>query len=98
MNSGKASGARYHSRLSRRLLLRFVLALVGWLVGFTGLCLLAMMACNTIIWQPWDPVYQFLQFVKEPVILGIGYQRGILIVVGMTVFIELFYKILNSFD
>ena len=25
----KASGARYHSRLSRRLLLRFVLALVG---------------------------------------------------------------------
>lgn len=65
MNSGKASGARYHSRLSRRLLLRFVLALVGWLVGFTGLCLLAMMACNTIIWQPWDPVYQFLQFVKD---------------------------------
>ena len=65
MNSGKASGARYHSRLSRRLLLRFILALVGWLVGFTGLCLLAMMACNTIIWQPWDPVYQFLQFVKD---------------------------------
>ena len=65
MNSGKASGARYHSRLSRRLLLRFILALFGWLVGFTGLCLLAMMACNTIIWQPWDPVYQFLQFVKD---------------------------------
>ena len=65
MNSGKASGARYHRRLSRRLLLRFILALVGWLVGFTGLCLLAMMACNTIIWQPWDPVYQFLQFVKD---------------------------------
>ena len=65
MNSGKASGARYHSQLSRRLLAQFLLALVGWLVGFTGLCLLAWSFCNSFVWQPWDPVYRFLAFVKN---------------------------------
>lgn len=70
MNSGKASGARYHSQLSRRLLAQFLLAqfllaLVGWLVGFTGLCLLAWSFCNSFVWQPWDSVYRFLAFVKN---------------------------------
>ncbi len=53
------------SQLSRRLLVRFLMALVGWLIGFTGLCMLAWMFCNSLVWQPWDPVYQLLEFVKN---------------------------------
>lgn len=65
MSSRKYSGARYHSQLSRRLLVQFLLALAGWLVAFSGLCLLAWIICTSFVWQPWDPMYQFLQVVKS---------------------------------
>lgn len=65
MSSRKYSGARYHSQLSRRLLAQFLLALAGWLVAFSGLCLLAWIICTNFVWQPWDPMYQFLQLVKS---------------------------------
>lgn len=67
-----AGGRRYRSQLSRRLLVEYLLALVGWAVGLTALGLLCWTLCNLVTWQPTDPVYWMLQFIKEYVLLIYG--------------------------
>ena len=75
MNKQTPRGAgkgRYRSALSRRLLAQYLVALVLWAVGLTALGLLGWSVCNAIIWQPTNPIYWVLQWVREYVLLVYG--------------------------
>jgi len=67
-----AGKGRYRSALSRRLLAQYLVALVLWAVGLTALGLLGWSVCNAIIWQPTNPIYWVLQWVREYVLLVYG--------------------------
>ena len=72
MKHKTSGGAGYRSALSRRLLAQYLAALALWLVGLTGLGLLAWSLCNAVTWQSTNPLYWALQWVKEYVILVYG--------------------------
>ncbi len=49
----------------KKILRQYVIALIGFSGGVILLVALAWMACNSVIWQPYDPLYQILHFVEE---------------------------------
>lgn len=61
----RAGKSPYRSRLTRKLLLQYLLALTAWAAALTAMCLLARNLCSMVTWQPTDPVYWVLHTVKE---------------------------------
>ncbi len=53
------------SRLSRKILFRYFLALFSLTAFFIVLVLGAAIFTSSFIWQPYDPIYQFLHWFKE---------------------------------
>lgn len=59
------------SAVSRRLLLQYVISVVAYIVAVIVFILMAWSICTKFVWQPDNPIYWALQFVKE-YILGFG--------------------------
>ena len=60
------------SRLTRRLLGQYLLAVAGFLVALGVGALLAQRICRLFIWQETDPLYQVLSFVKNYLLVFLG--------------------------
>ena len=63
---------KYQSRIARRILLQYALALMVFLVVYAGALWLAMSVYYSIPWQVSSPIYQLAQFVKRylPIFIG----------------------------
>lgn len=57
------------SRITRRILLQYFLSLVGFVVAFIALVLMAWSFSGRFTWYESDPLYQILHFVKEYILL-----------------------------
>lgn len=55
----------YESRITRKILLQYILTLVAFVVGYILFLILGYSATQLVIWQPDNPVYIVLHFVKE---------------------------------
>ena len=72
-NDGNKVKVKLHrSRLSRKLLLQYLLAVVGYVGGLILLVFLAWQFCRLFIWYDTDPLYHFLQFIKDNIAAFIG--------------------------
>ncbi len=73
-NSTRQSDRRhpYRSQITRRLLLQYLLSIVGFAVGFVVLILVAWQFCAGIAWQESDPLYRVLNWIKEYLLLWTG--------------------------
>ena len=60
------------SRLTRRLLGQYLLAVAGFLVALGVGSMLAQRICSLFIWQETDPLYQVLSFVKNYLLVFLG--------------------------
>lgn len=60
------------SQISRKIVMQYFLAVVGFVVGFVFLVFGAWMYCSQFVWQETDPVYKVLQLVKEWIIVFAG--------------------------
>ena len=71
----------YKSRLARRILVQYFITLFGFIIGFFLLAYFAYLFLTSFIWQPDDPLYIFLDFVRQyilfflgmPIIIGWGF-------------------------
>lgn len=60
------------SRISRRIMLRYVLTLIGFVIGLVLFVALCWFLCGLRIWYAYDPLYQILVMVKnflEPIMI-----------------------------
>ena len=71
MNSIKSDGS-YKNRITRRIALQYLFALVAFIVGFFLLALLAYNLTHIVIWQETDPFYQILRFIKDNILVFTG--------------------------
>ena len=55
--------------MTRRILLQYSLALAGFIAGFIALVLFSWNFTSHFIWQPADPLYQLLHWIKEYLLL-----------------------------
>lgn len=62
----------YRSRLTRRILLQYLLSLAGYLAGLIFLTAVCWTLASSIIWQPYDPLYRILNFIKNYLLLFLG--------------------------
>lgn len=53
------------SRISRRIMLRYALSLIGFVIGLILFVFLCWSLCQQRIWYEWEPLYQVLRLVKE---------------------------------
>ena len=60
------------SRLTRRLLGQYLLAVTGFLAALGVGVLLAWRICRLFIWQASDPLYQMLSFVQDYILVFLG--------------------------
>ena len=58
-----------HSQLSRQILLQYLLSIAGTGILYILLVFLLWLISRSFVWQPWDPLYQPLQWVKDNFIL-----------------------------
>jgi two-component system sensor histidine kinase VanS len=68
----------YKSRITRRIVLQYLLALSAFIIGFLLLIFLGYQLTHIVTWQATDPLYQFLKFIKT----NIYVVTGILIFIG----------------
>ena len=68
MNNNKIPSSR-RSQLSRQILLQYLLAIFGAGILFGLLVLLLWQVAQSFVWQPWDPVYQLLSWIKDNIVL-----------------------------
>lgn len=66
------------SRLTRRLLLEYLASLVVFAVGTLLFIMLMWQICSRHIWQPYDPLWKILSFVRDYII----FFSGIFLLVG----------------
>lgn len=59
----------HRSQLTRRILFQYVLALIIFVVIFVVSVMLAWQMSSAVIWQPSDPLYRILHWVKEYILL-----------------------------
>lgn len=60
------------SRISRRIMLRYILTLIGFVVGLILFVFLCWFICLQRTWYDWEPLYQVLRLVKEYLFLIIA--------------------------
>lgn len=64
--------AKFKNRITRRLALYYLLALIGFVVLFFVLFSVAYSLTHLVIWQWEDPFYSVLYFVKQYILVFIG--------------------------
>lgn len=62
----------YRSQLTRRIVVQYLLSLIGFAAAFVLCFLIAYKIVTNIIWQPYDPIYQLLQWVRDYIVLFVG--------------------------
>lgn len=74
MNKSKSgrNKIKQRSAVSRKLLMQYVISIIGYVVGVMLFVFVAWRFCMMFIWQPDDPLYILLQTVKEYIILFLG--------------------------
>ena len=77
MNSAKQGRSR-RSALSRQLLFQYFFSLIGFAAALALFILLAWRFCAFLTWQPDNPLYWFLRFVREyiPFFIGLSVLGG----------------------
>ncbi|MFG6358140.1 MAG: HAMP domain-containing histidine kinase [Acetatifactor sp.] len=76
------------SRISRRIMLRYVMSLIGFVIGLIFFVFLCWFLCMQRVWYEWEPMYQFLRVFKE----YLFFFMAIIIVVGWAI---ITYRFLN---
>lgn len=71
MNKTTKSKGDYKSRITKRFALQYFLTISAFIVIFFIVVLFAYNATHIIIWQPTDPFYILLKFVKDNVLVFI---------------------------
>lgn len=69
MNTEKSSR---RSRLSRQLLVQYVLSLIAYVGALILFVMLGWSICSRHIWQPYDPLYIVLSFVRDYLLFFMG--------------------------
>ncbi len=59
----------YKSELTRHILIQYMLSLLGFFVGFVLLVLFAWRITTLFIWQPYNPLYQLLRWIRDYLLL-----------------------------
>ena len=72
---------KYRSQLTRRLIVQYVLTLIGFIAAYIIFLYLAVQITRTIIWQPYEPLYLLLQWIKNNII----FISGIILLIGWSV-------------
>lgn len=60
------------SQITRQIVSRYFLSLIGFILIFLGLVFIAWQFCDILTWQPYDPLYRLLSFVKERIFIFAG--------------------------
>lgn len=60
---------------------QYFLSLIGFVVGLCVVVLLGWQLCASVIWQPYDPLYQLLSWIRDYILL-VG---GVVCLVGWTI-------------
>ena len=71
----------YRSRITRHVLFQYFLSLIGFVIGLCVVVLLGWQLCASVIWQPYDPLYQLLSWIRDYILL-VG---GVVCLVGWTI-------------
>ena len=66
-----AQGQVLRSQVSRQLLLQYILSLLGFAIGFLLFVFISWQISAQIIWQPENPLYNLLRWVKEYILFWI---------------------------
>lgn len=83
------------SQLSRRLLVKYFITLLGFAAGFAGLVLLAWRFCSLFTWQPDDPLYIILNRVESTINIWI---IGVLLIGWIIITYRFFQRPLRYLD
>lgn len=59
----------YRSKLTRRILLQYFVSLAAYLGGLALFTVLGVMFSTSVTWQPYDPLYQLLTWVRDYILL-----------------------------
>lgn len=59
-------------QLSRRLLLQFLLALLIWAIAVAGIALLCWAVASSILWRGDEPVYHFISWARDNILIVYG--------------------------
>lgn len=60
---------KYNSTVTRNLFTQYILSLIVFVTVFITLVIMMWRFCTIFTWQPYDPVYKILHFVKEYLLL-----------------------------
>ncbi len=62
----------YRSQMTKHILIQYFLSLFGFIAALILFILIAWRISSRFIWQPYDPLYQLLHWIKEYIILVAG--------------------------
>lgn len=63
----------YRSQITRQMLFQYLLSLVGFIIVFTLLFFIAFKITSSIIWYDTDPLYRVLKWIKDYILIVIGF-------------------------
>lgn len=66
------SKGNYNSRIIRNIVFKYFLSLIGFFCGFILFVILAWSYCSRLSWHWSNPVYVFLNYVKEYILVFAG--------------------------
>lgn len=72
MNRVTKLGRSYKSRITRRILLQYFLAVIGFVIGFLLLVYAAERIVSSRFWYYDDPLFKFLNFIRQNILIFIG--------------------------
>lgn len=72
MNKETNARGNYKNRLIRRIAVQYMLTLLGFIAVFFFFLFMAYSISISLIWQPENPIYQILHFIKEYIIIFMG--------------------------
>ena len=72
-NKTRKTARSYKSQLTRRIIAQYFLSLFVFIAAVISLTLLAWRLAATITWQSYDPIYIILDWIREYIVLIIGF-------------------------
>lgn len=72
---------KYRSQLTRRLIAQYILVLIGFIAVYIISVYLAWQILRSLIWQPYEPLYLLLQWVKNNIV----YISGVIFLIGWSI-------------
>ena len=72
---------KYRSQLTRRLIAQYILVLIGFITVYIISVYLAWQILRSLMWQPYEPLYLLLQWVKNNIV----YISGVIFLIGWSI-------------